>query len=390
MIRPVRGRRGICQWRTALIALALALTPHHASAEPCDFIDPGTLTCGLAPAETLHQGRVDRTLATDPTFARSKSRLTDKAPPKPSGDTAIAPFALTPDGDDKANFKTSLSLFSTALGFADWRRIEDAKTDLGGDRTLPKPIACPNPDFDIWAEGRSETIRAASPADRRSTNVTTYMGADYRLSSQLLFGAMVQIDDARQSVVSTRSGANGGAYLAGPYLAYELSPNVTVGTNFAWGSATDSASLDASQVRFNTDRSLTQTHITGHWGFGKWQLMQSAAVSYVDESAATSRPGIGGADVEMTRLLVGPELKRRIDTGRGSSLEPFAFLKSSLDLDAAMAEPSTMRNSVGGGVVVHRPAGYRIEARGDYSEAIAAESLDESMSGKVMVFVPLP
>jgi hypothetical protein len=165
---------------------------------------------------------------------------------------------------------------------------------------------------------------------------------------------------------------------------------VTVGTNFAWGSATDSASLDASQVRFNTDRSLTQTHITGHWGFGKWQLMQSAAVSYVDESAATSRPGIGGADVEMTRLLVGPELKRRIDTGRGSSLEPFAFLKSSLDLDAAMAEPSTMRNSVGGGVVVHRPAGYRIEARGDYSEAIAAESLDESMSGKVMVFVPLP
>lgn len=62
-----------------------------------------------------------------------------------------------------------------------------------------------------------------------------------------------------------------------------------------------------------------------------------------------------GNSVDVTRLSVGPELKRHFDTKSGASVEPFAFFKSSLDLgDASFAEP-VARNTLGAGVSLIKP-----------------------------------
>jgi hypothetical protein len=91
----------------------------------------------------------------------------------------------------------------------------------------------------------------------------------------------------------------------------------------------------------------------------------------------------------MTRFTAGPEVRRSIDMGFGSSLEPFAFFKTSFDLDDVKIGPGAARNTVGGGLVVNDADGYVIQAIGNYSETVGAAILDPSLAGKVMVSVPL-
>jgi hypothetical protein len=60
-------------------------------------------------------------------------------------------------------------------------------------------------------------------------------------------------------------------------------------------------------------------------------LSQSGAITYLDEASKGAMPG-GQTSIDVTRLSIGPELKRRVDMSSGLSVEPFAFFKSSLDL----------------------------------------------------------
>jgi hypothetical protein len=135
---------------------------------------------------------------------------------------------------------------------------------------------------------------------------------------------------------------------------------------------------------------LSRKEIAGGWSVGGWQLVPTAAVTYVNESALAAIPGLVGTDFDMTRVTIGPEIKRQIDMGFGSSLEPFAFFKTSLNVDNAMVRPGIARNTIGGGILITQPEGYSIQAVGDYSETVGTATPDESLAGKVMISVPIP
>ncbi len=371
----------------ALACAALALATHATASESCPVAGSGIVTtCDGTPGLTrdLIQGRVDRTLATDPAQDRFANRLNGSAAaPKP--EDVPAPFVLAPDGD-KMNFTTSLTQWGTAFSAADSRAIEQAKSKFGDDLALPKPVTPVRPDFDLWAQSRHEPLAQSGATEGEA--LTTYVGADYRLHSDLLFGAMVQLDDAKQSLITTRDGAGGEAFMAGPYVAYQLTPNVTLGGRAAWGEAYDSASFGADTATFATNRMLTEAELTGNWAWGGWQLKQSGAVTYIDETASAALSGVAGTNVEVARVSAGPELKRHIDAGFGNSLEPFAFFKTSIDLDSFGANPGVARNTVGGGVTLTKQNDYNISATADYSESIG-ETPDKAVAGKVSVSVPL-
>jgi hypothetical protein len=70
---------------------------------------------------------------------------------------------------------------------------------------------------------------------------TTYLGADYRWHRTLLLGGMVQLDGSRQSILAVPDGAGGQAFMVGPYLAYQITPNVTFDATVAWGTSRDGA-----------------------------------------------------------------------------------------------------------------------------------------------------
>ena len=246
--------------------------------------------------------------------------------------------------------------------------------------------ATPDDGASVWADSRQAPLQAV---DRGPALTTTYFGADYRLGSDLLLGAMVQRDDR---IVILPIGVEliaTDAYVAGPYAAYRLSSNLVLGARASWGKASNGWTLASEEVDFTTDRLLTEARLSGSWGLGEWQLMPTAAVTHVDETAISAIPGLSETSVTTTRFTAGPELRRSIDLGLGSSLEPFAFFKTSFDLDDIKVGPGTARSTIGGGVVVNDADGYLIQAIGDYSETVGAAIPDQSLAGKVLVSIPL-
>jgi hypothetical protein len=246
--------------------------------------------------------------------------------------------------------------------------------------------ATPDDGASVWAESRQAPFQTIDGAPALTT---TYFGADYRLGSDLLFGAMVQRDDRIVTLPIGGEVTATDAYLAGPYAAYRLSSNLVLGARASWGETSDGTALVGEDANFTSNRLLTEARLSGSWGFGEWQLMPAAALTHVDETAIAAIPGLVGTSTVLTRFTAGPEVRRAIDMGFGSSLEPFAFLKTSFDLDDVKVVPGAARSTIGGGVVVRDAEGYIIQATGDYSETVGAAIPDPSLAGRVMVSVPL-
>jgi hypothetical protein len=246
--------------------------------------------------------------------------------------------------------------------------------------------ATPGDGESVWAESRQAPFQTVGGAQALTT---TYFGADYRLGSDLLLGAMVQRDDRIVTLPIDGEVTATDAYLAGPYAAYRLSSNLVLGARAAFGETSDGTALVSEEAYFTTNRLLTEARLSGSWGLGEWQLTPAAALTHVDETAIAAIPGLAGTSVTMTRFTAGPEVRRSIDMGFGSSLEPFAFFKTSFDLDDVKIGPGAARNTVGGGLVVNDADGYVIQAIGNFSETVGAAIPDPSLAGKVMVSVPL-
>lgn len=337
-------------------------------------------TCEAAAdlAQSLARTRVDRTLATDPLADRSY-RLNNGGS-APAGDV-VPLFAMTADGDN-TNFKTSLTQWGTALSVADQETLKQLQTGLGEHVTLPKTVMR-TPHFDIWAQGRRELW--VDNGTMQANALTSYVGADYRWHDDLLIGGMVQLDDSRRSVLASPDASEGAAFMAGPYMAYRVMPNVLLDAKAAWGTAHDSAISGTDSLCLDTNRTLTEARLSGNWGWNSWRLSQSGALTYVGET----RDGIAGipaASIDVTRFTVGPELKRLIDTGNGASIEPFAFFKSSLDLDDAASGTPLAHNTIGGGVTLAKPDNYNIRAMADFTET--NDGANQVATGKVLVTVP--
>jgi len=366
----------------ALAAVALlAWSLPSRGAELCSAGVAGiATTCEAAAdlAQGLARARVDRTLATDP-LAERLNRLNNGGS-APAGD--IVPlFAMTADGDN-TNFKTSLTQWGTALSVADQETLKQLQTGMGEALTLPKSVKRTS-HFDIWAQGRRELF--VDNGTLQANALTSYVGADYRWHGDLLIGGMVQLDDSRRSILASPDASEGAAFMAGPYMAYRVTPNIRLDAKAAWGTAHDSAVSGANSISLDTNRMLTEARLTGDWGWNSWQLSQSGALTYAGETS-DGMAGISAESIDVARFTVGPELKRHIDTGIGASIEPFAFFKSSLDLtDAASAAPLA-QNTIGGGVTLARPDTYNIRAMADFTES--NNGADQVATGKVMVTVP--
>jgi hypothetical protein len=332
-------------------------------------------------AQDLARRRIDRTLGTDP--ASDRVHRLSVTGSQPNG-AVTAPFAMSSDGNN-TNFNTSLTQWGSAFTAADIETLKQAQTAIGGGGALP-PVAKPGaPQFDLWAQGRNERFNETGSLAKTGSAFTTYVGADYRWHRNLLIGGLVQFDDSRLTILDAREAIDGTAYMAGPYLAYRLAPNVVVDAKAAWGTAHDSAIAGVENMSLVSDRMLTEARLTGNWGWNAWQLSQSGAITYLDEASKGAMPG-GQASIDVTRLSIGPELKRRVDMSSGLSVEPFAFFKSSLDLaDATWASP-VGQNTIGGGVTLAKPDKYNIKAMADFTESV--NSADQVATGKVSVSVP--
>lgn len=239
----------------------------------------------------------------------------------------------------------------------------------------------------VWMDTRQAAPQAVSLDAPAQT--TTYFGADYRLGSDLLIGAMVQRDDRTANLPIGGELTASDAYLAGPYAALRLSNNVVFGARAAFGETSDGATLLSEEQRLGTSRLLTEARLSGNWDFGDWHLMPAAAITYTGDTSVASISGLSDATVQNTRITAGPQIRRQFDAGDGTIVEPFAFFKTSLELESVRTLPGTARNSIGGGVALNQTDGYSIQATADYSESVGSELPDPALAGKVSVSMPL-
>lgn len=362
------------RYASGLAALGLLVLAVPLPAQAQDECS-GAGICGDAsvPAEDLLRRRVNRTLAVGP----AEERFTRLDTP---GTSAVVPFEMRPDGNN-TNFQTSLSQWSASLSAADEAKLKAASEASEAALPLPQKVTPAPSKFDLWAKGRREDFGDVATDGNA---LTTFMGADYRVDNDLLVGGMVQLDEARQTSL-TETGAAGSANMTGPYLAYRVTPHITFDAKTAWGMGEDNTVVGDERTAFTTQRMLSEAKVTGQWGWQGWQLSQSGGVSYLDETTAKT-PELAGTSVDVTRLSVGPELKRRFEAGE-TSIEPFAFFKSSVDLSGeALADPNAL-NTIGGGITFVEPDSYSIRATAGYSESTASTD-PGSASGKVSVSVP--
>jgi hypothetical protein len=250
-------------------------------------------------------------------------------------------------------------------------------------------ISAPTADIasPVWMDSRdAQSLSVSLDAPEQTT---TYFGADYRLGSDLLIGAMVQRDDRTLDLPIGGEVTASDAYLAGPYAAYRLSSNLVLGARAAWGETSAGTAPLSEAQSLTTSRLLTEARLSGNWDFGQWKLMPAASITYVGDTAAASLSGLPEATATTTRFTAGPQLRREIDAGDAGILEPFAFFKTSLDLDSVKTMPSAARATIGGGVVLRPAQGFSIQATADFSETVGAELPDQALAGQVSVSVPL-
>ncbi len=290
--------------------------------------------------------------------------------------SVTAPFGLSPS-DDAAQVETSLSQWSAYLRGQDQRKIESLETLTLQDLELPAPVPADGRVFDIWASTRIEGL--SDGLDRRGVN--SRIGADYTLSRAMLLGASFEFQDTEGGMHDSQFGSGDGkAYLAGPYLGLRLGESFSLDATAGWGRAQDAGDIGIATNNGVTERSVANATVKNTWRLHQWLLSPTATLSYAREAPAGS-PEDGSVK---RQLSIGPELRRKMRTDGGQTIEPFVTYRGTVE-GRSNIEGLDLDATIGGGVSVAREDSYRIDATTEIDDLDG----DPSVSGRLKVTVPL-
>lgn len=313
-------------------------------------------------------------LQADPASGQISKRINGDAwdPDK----SVAAPIELSPS-DDAAEVQTSLSQWSAYLRRQDKQKIENLGALTLEDLKLPAPVPAEGRGLDVWAGTRVEGL--SDGLDQRG--IKSHFGADYTLSRALLLGAMFEFQDLEGSAGDGQLiSADGTTYLAGPYMGLRFGESFSLDARAGWGRTQDATDVGITAHDGETDRSVANATMKNTWQLHQWLLSPTATLSYAREAPAGSPED----DAVKSQLSVGPELRRKLRTDGGQTIEPFITYRGTvegrsdiegLDLDAA----------IGGGVSVAKEDSYRIDA----TTEIDGLDGDPSVSSRFKVTVPL-
>ena len=238
-------------------------------------------------------------------------------------------------------------------------------------------------------------------------------GADWVVNPGFLIGAFVQLDWTREQASANTAGnggqalqgsnglgSNGQGWMAGPYLAAKLTPNLVFDARAAVGQSNNKLVTDtAGEEAFSTDRSLLFGRLSGYWSLGAWRFTPSIAASYYRETqkAMTTSDGVSIPSQSLTlgRVSFGPEIGYAFKSPNGTVFEPLLGIKGLWDFatdnsqTAASAAPagSGLRFSLELGAQLKLPSGVMLRGTGSF-EGLGDNHL-QSYHGQASVTVPL-
>ncbi|MGL4395247.1 MAG: DUF7507 domain-containing protein, partial [Hyphomicrobium sp.] len=365
--------------------------------------------------------RVDLLAANEPDSLKAIRRFRQhgRAP------ASAAPVDVTGDGDDgngSVSVKTSLSqilgarakpdasgsdtnLGNTANGDSAMRlggsNTGDAEREEDGTRSAAASPAATPPPFDIWIEANYQRWRDRDDTLGRSGDLAVAtLGADVTIAPGLIVGALLQTDFMTDHSDDLATDINGNGWMAGPYIAMQLSEHLYLDARAAYGQSDNTIKPFATYTdHFETDRFLARATLTGSWNIGALRITPSAGLIYIEEtqSAYVDTLGLTVAEqsAKLGRLTFGPEVAYAIPLGDGGSLEPHAALTGMWDFEASgqrvagefLSRSDDLRMKVEGGVTYHGPEGASLRAALSY-DGIGSDDV-KALGGQLSVNVPL-
>jgi outer membrane autotransporter protein len=239
-------------------------------------------------------------------------------------------------GTQNIAFRNSLSQMRRDAGA---RRLQQDRMALGaGDGgALPIVYETYTP-WDLWVEGRFSAFDDdAGNLDRNGHVGVLYVGGDYRVAQNMIVGALVQVDWAKDDSGLLQSKVDGTGWMVGPYLSMQVHDNIYFDLRAAWGRSSNDIDVVAASGSFDTSRWLVKGTLAGNWLYDAWRITPSAELAYVEEraDAFTTSGGsfVPGQTASLGRLQFGPEIGYRFQHTSDSFLEPFGAIRGVWDFD---------------------------------------------------------
>lgn len=201
-----------------------------------------------------------------------------------------------------------------------------ASTSLERTRYSIDPRGTDSRPFDLWFEGY---VSRLSYGSHKGDFKVFYLGADYRLSENLLVGAMIGWDDFKRKGAITAGAAEGDGWLAGPYITARLAPNLYLDARAAWGKSENTVSpLGTFSDRFDTRRSYYSGSLVGELALGKTTVLRpELAVRYLREKQLAYADSYGvlipSQVVDQGDISFRPRLYHSTSIGGGWIFRPY-------------------------------------------------------------------
>ncbi len=265
----------------------------------------------------------------------------------------------------------------------------------GGALPLAYETASP---WDIWVEGRYSAFDDDAANLGRDGHVgVLYVGSDYRVTENMIVGALAQFDWAKDSSDALASKVDGNGWMIGPYMSARIHDNIYFDLRAAWGRSNNDLTLGTTTGGFDTSRWLVKGALAGNWFAGAWRITPSAELAYVEESAGAFTNSAGtfvpGQDVSLGRLQFGPEFGYRFAHTADTFIEPFAAIRGVWDfdnpnvaiIDGFVVGPGDFWGRLEGGLNVMTAGGTYVRGSASWDGVGASDYSGYTLQGTVNV-----
>ena len=272
--------------------------------------------------------RADRILSESPDLSRRLS----------SGRTGATPNAFAMDmtrGRMNATLSTSLSAIRQEAEESEKQMPDAERFSLDG-RTGRDSL-------DVWFQASYSSVSDERGGFKNETDFGLYsIGADFMANDRLLFGALIQLDQAETITGDLSSEVEGTGWMAGPYVAVKLTDGLFFDARGALGGSDNTVNpIGTYRDEFITERYLAEAHLTGEIITGNWRLSPRAGLAYFGEEQEAYRDSLGfdipSQTITIGRFTAGPEVSYRYERANGAVWQPYVSLNAVWDYDDTSA-----------------------------------------------------
>ena len=298
------------------------------------------------------------------------------------------------DGSRNIQFSNSLSKMRREAANAQMSKDRMA-LGAGDGGSLPLAYATASP-WDVWVEGRYSAFDDDA-LDRDGHVGVLYVGTDYRLTENLIVGALIQFDWSKDQSGVLQSDIDGTGWMAGPYLSARIHDNVYLDLRAAWGGSSNDMTLGATTGTFDTTRWLVKGTLAGNFEHAAWRITPSAELAYVEENqnVFTNSAGtfVPSQTVSLGRLQFGPEFGYRFAHTADTFIEPFAAIRGVWDfdnpnvaiIDGFVVGPGDFWGRLEGGLNVMTSGGTYVRGSASWDGVGASDYSGYTLQGTVNV-----